>query len=402
MLKVAGFTFFSRAVSAIITFAIVIAISRNLGAAERGVCSLYLLIVTLSAVVSDIAGGSTTAFLLKKIKPLFLHRLQLAWSILPSIVVPFLFFAFKAISIFEFLFLIVGCWIQSAFQIQQHLFLGLQKFVIFNVFQILAPAFTLLVFLLLVGFYPNRFSYLSANIISWFSMFFIGYWLVLFRYRNLNDHQKINGVQVREIFLTGGTNQLGHTVSLLNGRLLFFILPAIQLGVWSNTLNLAEGVFLIAGSLGQVIYSLFSAKEFRAAENESLFRKAFFVNIVLTFGCALLLVLLPDTLWTAIFGNGFSGIQNMLKFLFPGLIAQGIYLLASYRLSAQGLFSKNLYALLWGAGVNIISTLYLWYSGKYSLESGAICLTMSWIASAVVSIIFLKIYIPGVFKFESA
>lgn len=400
MLKIAGITFFSRALAAIITFGIVIVISRNLGAAERGVCSLYLLIVTLSAVVSEMAGGGTTAFLLNKFNPHFLHRLQLVWSIVPSILVPASFFIFGAISVYEFLFMIGACWMHSAFQMQQHLFLGLQKFLIFNVFQVLVPTLTLLIFIFLVRAVPNRFSYFYSTIISWFSIFFAGYYLILFRKVKAEYHQKWNWGSLLEIFKIGGTNQLGHLVSLFNARLLFFILPAVQLGVWSNTLNIAEGVFLIAGSLGQILYSMFTRKDYREAPNESFFRKAFVTNLLLTLLFGIVISILPDDFWTFIFGPGFMGMQQFLRLLLAGLIAQSVYLLLSYRLSAEGLFSKNLYALLYGAGINILVSVVFIFFGKYSVQTGIIGLSLGWTVSAIAALFFVERNIPDAFEFK--
>jgi O-antigen/teichoic acid export membrane protein len=189
-------------------------------------------------------------------------------------------------------------------------------------------------------------------------------------------------------------------VSLFNARLLFFILPAVQLGVWSNTLNIAEGLFLIAGSLGQILYSMFTRKDFRETNNESFFRKAFITNLLLTLLCGIVIFMLPNNFWIFVFGKGFMGMQQFLRLLSAGLIAQSVYLLLSYRLSAQGLFSKNLNALLWGAGINISVTVILIYSGKYSVQTGAISLSLGWIVSAIAALFFVKNKIPNAFEFK--
>lgn len=394
MLKIAGHTLVSRLMAAALSFGIVIQISRLLGPEERGLCSLYVLIVSIAVVIGEMAGGSASVFLLKRYNPHFLQKLQWVWAVVPSIGVPLIFYGFKAINLQELFIIMAACWANCAFTLQQHVLLGMQKFWVLNLLHLVNPGLTLLLFWGLAQWETSKYSFYFSTLISWLSIFVTGYIIIQFRYKKeYLGHQPFR-LDLYEIFKAGTINQLGHLVSLFNTRLLFFILPAVQLGVWSNTLSIAEGLFLIAGSLGQTLYSKIVGDKENVGQQKKWFHMALVSNLVLTFLASFMVYMVPDSVWIYLFGKGFGGISDLFSTLFWGIIFQSIFLLLTYRLSASGLFNKNLYALLWGSGANLGITLMLLASHTYTLKTGIMALCVGWTIAALAAYYFLHKHIP--------
>ncbi|MCU0403073.1 MAG: hypothetical protein MUE99_00870 [Chitinophagaceae bacterium] len=383
MLKTAGFTFGSRVGAAAINFGLIIAISQLLGPSERGHCSLYLVILMLIAGVSDIMAGAATSFLVHKYFPPGIYKLNALWALIPSLLIPIGWYLFAAISIEEAAMLMIFGWVHCRFNLQQQLLLAFHFFTRFNLNSILFPLSSAVLFLFFwkMGI-QSAIGYLMAIGLAW-GLIFISNQTFLRRYFS-NKEQDFAGVlhpNPMDLIRPGILNQAAHIVSLLNNRFVFFLLPATGLGLWSNVLTISEAVFMIPGSLGQIIYALSSGK--KRGEDGGLFRKAFMVNLFASFAAVLVLVLIPEQWWLFLFGQSFSGIRELLLLLLPGLATYGIYLIISYMQSSEGKFEKNLYPLLIAFGINIGITGWYWLQDMYILEKGIIALSFSWVFAAV-------------------
>jgi O-antigen/teichoic acid export membrane protein len=395
MFKLAGFTFGSRLLSAMFSFGVIIAISRILGPADRGVCALYLLIIAIVLGISDIAGGSASAFLLKQFNAAILQKVQMAWSLIPSFLVPFIFFCAKAVSGIEFFLLMFASWMHCAWTMQQHVLLGLHKFSRFNLSNLLVPFFILMFFLLFNYFgLKGRITYLSALLLVWTMASIIGMNFLAKLKKAVEP--EVSLVSVKYIFRTGFSNQMAHIISITNSRLIFFILPATTLGLWSNSLSIIEALFLIPGSLGQVTYALLAGKT-NHSQKEEHFANAFWANILVMVGAIVIFLLLPDSFYVYLFGADFSGIKPLIIAILPGSFFFTQYLILSYRQSASGLFFNNFKSLLTGLTINMLFSTYHISTGVFTLESGITGLVLGWTFSAFAAFYFLQKKLPVAF-----
>ncbi|HSK14043.1 MAG TPA: hypothetical protein VK907_12570, partial [Phnomibacter sp.] len=389
----AGFTFLSRAVSALLYFGLIVVVSRWLGPAERGICGLYLVIIALVAGISDIAGGATSAWLLNRHHPVRLMKGQMLWAVFPSVLVPFCFYLFSPLQAKEALLLCLASWVHSSWTMQQHLLLGLKKFVRFNFMVLAVPALACFSFWLLwhLGHHSRK-SYLLALFISWALAFGVGA-VLLARDRVVMPSGGEKGTR-REVFHYGLLNQLAHVAGLLHGRLIFFLMPATGLGLLSNALTLGEAMLLVPGSIGQVFYSL-SSREHDVGKKDQFFRKAWWGNILLMGIACLGMLLLPDGFWTFLFGPQFGGMKAYIMILLPGLGIYSIYLIISYRMSADGRFHYNLKALMIGLAVNILLSFFFLIGGNYSVEKGMLALSAGWVMATIGALYFLRSVSPS-------
>lgn len=382
MVKTAGLTFASRLTGAMLSFGLIILISQWLGSQVRGVCGFYLVIIATTTAISDIAGGATVPFLIRYFPASRLLRGQMGWAIIPAFLVPLSFFFLSAISVTEFLLLAVAGWLNSTWSVQQQLLLGFKKFAAFNLMTIAIPTFSIAGFVVFyVAGFRSSLSYLTAIGLAFLMATLSGFFLL----GNAIENQSLNmpRQKSRVIFQKGLQNQLAHLASLLNSRLIFFVMPAASLGLWSNTLTMAEAFFLIPGSLGQVAYGLVAGKN-KLEDKKNVFQKAWWTNLTVLIPCLLIALLIPDRFWQWLFGDDFTGIAGLLKLTIPGIGLYSLYLLVSYRQSASGNFKYNFYAVMAGLTINLVATGIMLLSGNYTLTGGIMALVLGWgIASAV-------------------
>jgi len=388
MVKTAGFTFGSRLFGAILSFCLIVIVSRWLGAEERGVCGLYLVIITIITAVSDIAAGAAAPYLLNLYPPSRLLKGQMAWAFFPAVIVPLVFVFLSGLSFSEYLLLFLAGWLNSTWSVLQQLLLGTRKFLAFNLMTILIPALSMAGFIL---FYQSGFQsaifYLSAILSSFFIACLAGFFLLNTELKTSRNDQRQQGS--RTIFHLGLQNQLAHLASLLNSRLVYFVLPAASLGLWSNTLSIAEAFFLIPGSLGQVAYGLVAANT-NKEDGKLIFQKAWWANLAVLFPCLVIAWFLPENFWQGVFGSDFSGISVVIRLVIPGIGLYCLYLLVSYRQSSSGNFQYNFYALLAGLSINLAATGIMLFTGSYSLTGGIIALVSGWGIAAIASLIILQ------------
>jgi O-antigen/teichoic acid export membrane protein len=326
--------------------------------------------------------GPAAGYLLKEFSSRQVRLVSYVWSLLVSVLTTVILLAFQKISQAEFFLLAALCWLNSANSIHQHLLLAKQRFHWFNVLNLFSPLLSMVILLIL--FYSGQAStinYLLALLIAWSASFILG-WLVITRGGKRESYKPWKQL-FKQGFTNGISNQASHLAGLLNNRLLYFLLPATALGVYSNALSLAEAALMIPGSIGQVMYA--SALQEKKPATVLSLKMAGWVSAGLLFLAFLIVLFIPDGFYQWLFGQGFAGVSNYLKLLTFFIVFYSGYLVSSYWQSAHGKFSKNFYANLAGLAVNFSVTGYFLLSGNYTVISGIYALGGSFIAMCLFS-----------------
>lgn len=387
MVKTAGYTLVIKVLSALLSFLLIIGVSQWMGVADRGICSLYLVVVVVVMIVSDFAGGATAAYQLNHFSASQLFTFQRNWSIVPGIIVPLLFWLAGYISLHDAFLLIPASWFYTNWNMLQHLWLGMQQFKVFNAFTLGVPATSLFLFVVIWSLgLQNRSAYLLALIGSWGIGFFVS--VILFYKKQVKTETEKGSGLFRKVVAAASTNQIGHLAGLLHSRLVFLLLPAATLGVYSNALTLAEACFMVPGSLGQVVYSIGASKQPDSAKRQVL-RLAWWANFALLAMACLVFTLLPGNFYAFIFGAGFQRMDQYMGWLTVGIMGNGTYLLLTYWQSAAGRFKLNLLPLLMGVVVNLSITIVMVSRQDYTLQTGIFALVAGWVIAAFGAIFML-------------
>lgn len=164
------------------------------------------------------------------------------------------------------------------------------------------------------------------------------------------------GKTIRALMVQGGIGQLANLFQLFNYRAAYYLIEAFRgtaaLGVYSVAMQLAEGTWLVPRSIGGVLYSKVSNLE---EERRQLQLTTILFKVALLFGllCSGLLVVLPDTLYSTIFGAEIHGLRPLLLLIAPGLVSMSGSQVFSHYFSGTGRIRHNLVA----SGLGLLVTL---------------------------------------------
>ena len=348
MVKTAALNGLSKLAAASFNFAVVVILSRGLGAEARGQCGWYLVVIALVLVLSEVLAGSAVVFLMQHFAWQQIRRLHAFWSLAVSLAVSAGCLALGKLHPPEAAWIVLAAWLNALWVHQQHILLGLGKNVKFLWLQFIAPAFILTgVWIIVQMRLSGALAYLWALSAGWGLGVLWGlYWLPLWPVKQRQNYQSWCLV-FKSAVKYGAVNQVAHGFGILNNRLAYYLLPATLLGVYSNALALAEAMLLLPGSLGQIMYAQI-ARMPQSHDKLGVLRQAFWVNASLMLLGACLVFLIPDALYTWLFGPDFAGVKTYLMPLGLAMVLYSTYLILSYYHSAQGLFKLNIWPLLGG------------------------------------------------------
>jgi len=137
------------------------------------------------------------------------------------------------------------------------------------------------------------------------------------------------------------------------------------LGVYANAVSLTEALLLLPTSTGQIMYSSLVHHNDGSSQKKIVFRNIRMVAMLVLAGAAIMF-LIPDTLYSAIFGSAFKGVSTYVDLLVPGAVFYSIYLVSTYSFSARGLFVNNVIAALAGLAANAAGCLAGYWAGELS------------------------------------
>jgi len=252
--------------------------------------------------------------------------------------------------------------ISALFHMNCFVFLGKEKIHYYNSMNVVR--FALLFFGLLIGLALSRFDmafYLLALSVSYILSFILS--LILLRPELKKDGSKRNRKIDTILFHEGKKTQTAAIVSLLNTRLshfliIFFWNDMDMLGIYSVAIVIAESVWIYSRSSSTVQYSKLSnsrdSKEKKRLSSQLLKTNGLISVAILTAG-----ILLPDALYSFVFGEGFEQVRWLLMPLALGVIANSMQMALTSYFSAMGNFKISLQSSVFVLIVNITSSVLL-------------------------------------------
>jgi O-antigen/teichoic acid export membrane protein len=317
-------TFFFRSFNAILSFIIVIITARYLGAEIRGEISLFVLNVTLIfQLVSLVSGGGLVYYATKR-RITSVIAASFIWSFLAtSIGIALLYFT-GFVQKEMLIYLVIATLLLSWFYTGMNVILGFEKIKTFNFlssFQMVLMTGILLYFV----FYRSDFrfdSWLYAYLIS-FAVGIVAVKLIIIKIWSRNKHFVFHIKDFVDLFHYGKWAQLANIAQLLNYRLGYYLLEYFAgkaaLGVYSSAVAIAEAVWLISKSFAMVVFTRISNTK---SQRESLELAFQYARISLYFSAVLMLFLLliPSSVYIAVFGSEFEAIKPILILLSPGVL----------------------------------------------------------------------------------
>ncbi|MEJ6582468.1 MAG: polysaccharide biosynthesis C-terminal domain-containing protein [Crocinitomicaceae bacterium] len=340
-------TVFSKVFTAGIGFIVVIITARALGAAVRGDIALLLLNISIIGLFQGIFNGSVLVYLTPKFSFLKLFIATNLFSFALAVGLPFVMVFFRILESNQLNELILLSSVQGLLTTSQSLLLGKDKIQYFNLLEIIKS--TILFLSILFFFWGMNNISLEAVMHSYLLSYSIPLIISLFQLiPYINDTAPSNSEQksiLKSFFKYGFEIQINNISHMINYRFCFYIIEKWKgkdaLGIFSIALSLCELVWIIAKSISTFQYS-----KIVNTRDPEVHRKLTIHSIQLSFIATipllLTLLVLPDAVYTFVFGKEFSSIKTVLYFLSLGILSLSIFTIINHYFSGIGENKPNI------------------------------------------------------------
>ena len=343
-------TVFSKVFTAGIGFIVVIITARALGAAVRGDIALLLLNISIIGLFQGIFNGSVLVYLTPKFSFIKLFFLTNLVSIGLAIGLPYLMAASYLLEASQVNTLIVLTALQGLLTTSQSLLLGKEKIQQFNLLEIIKSSVLLISIIyffwkmndisLVSVIYSYALSYIIPLVFSFFQI------LKYFKLEPLETIENKGDKSILSSLLKYGFEMQINIIShMINYRFCFYIIEKWKgkdaLGVFSIALSLCEVVWIIAKSISTFQYSKI-VNTTDSEEQRKLTIHSLQLSLLATIPPLAILLVLPDSLFTFIFGDEFGSIRTVLFSLSLGVIFLSIFTIINHYFSGIGKNKPNI------------------------------------------------------------
>lgn len=394
MIKDIVHSVFSRYVSTILNFLLVVATTRLFGAEGKGEISLFILNVTLLTMLNNFVGGPSLVYLSPR-RPL--EKLLIPsyfWSFLSVVVGVVLIYIFD-LSPARFLphLFFIGM-LQAIIGMHFFILMGRKEIVRYNWLTLLQVALNLLflAFFFYVLNVKDITSYISALYLSSLVVLVASYLPLHGWFAGMNKNALQSEIKPAflELFKMGFIIQITNIIQLFNYRMVYYFLESWrtegkkELGVYSTAIHLFDAMLIVSKSISLVQYSAVSNQmdEVHSRKMTNTLLKA---NAAILAIMIIPLLLIPASFYEWVFGadQGFETIRSLLLWLFPGMLGLGLHGTISSYFSGLGAYRKNLLASGFGFIVLLFFS-FLWIS-ESGLKGAAKAQSLAFMGCFVVS-----------------
>jgi O-antigen/teichoic acid export membrane protein len=329
-------TIFSKAAIVLINFAIVVCITQFWGAEGKGYQALFIANLGLIAIVTNIFTNSSIAFFVRKVgvSKLFAHAC--IWIFISSSLGVLIFYYIDQNS-YSFL-LLISCLLTGYITFHNALYIGMQKIKYFNIITLLQPLFLLIIMVLLYKTKQSSyFDYFYAYIVSLIIVIVIAHFLSRKTVGKVKF--QFDSDVAKQSFNYGFQNELSNFLQFLASRLSFYFvvyyLGEVSLGVFSIGVAISESIWIISRSVSMIQYSKIVSEGNTQNTRKGIIRASFF-SLFFSLCCVVIILLLPKSIFTFVFGNQFSEVKQIILLMSPGILCTSFSIVYGHYFAAIG------------------------------------------------------------------
>lgn len=351
----------TRILNAFFALVVLYLIANYVGSEGMGIIGLIILGISIIQLIVDLFAGSALIYyasrtnIAKLLIPAYLWLavvittisllFSITNSILPSetieVVVP------KGFAIHILLLSAL-----SGFMITHYnLLMGKGRIKAYNILFTIQICTTLITFLVMLFIFKNTsvYAYLTALYLGYGLSAFLGFFAIIYKMKSLD----LKGWQstTRKVLHYGMVTQLANILNIGNNRISFYIIRHYFglsiLGVYNAGIQLTEGLRVIGQSIAVVQFSAISnTKEPEYARVLTI--RLMKLSVLLTAIALLVLIAIPEDIYSMILTRNFSGVKPVVIALSPGVMALAINNIFSHYFSGVGNPKINLNAKISG------------------------------------------------------
>jgi len=376
-------------------------ITNYIGSEGMGIIGLIILDITIIQLVIDLIAGSALIYYASRTNLGSLLIPAYLWIAVVIIIFTGVFMIGNTIfppSVIEiivpdgyanhilFLALISGFMVTH-----YNLLLGKKRIKTYNIL------FTLQISMMLAVFMYQLFAVNNTDVEAYlYGLYFgygsaavVGFVAVIYKagQLNLSEWQ----ATVRKVLNYGMVTQLANILNIGNNRVSFYIIRYFLglniLGIYNAGIQLTEGLRVIGQSIAVVQFSTISnTNEYEYARTLTI--KLMKLSVLLTGFALLVLILIPEDVYSLLLTKDFSGVKPIVIALSPGLIALAINNVFSHYFSGIGNPKINLHAKI--TGLIFTLTLIFILIPAFGYIGAAITASVSYTATVIHQYIVFK------------
>lgn len=275
--------------------------------------------------------------------------------------------------------------------IHYNLLLGKERVTIYNIFFTIQSILLVVSTAIFIFVLNNKTvtAYLSALYISLGISALSGFIAVIAKADSMNMKGWFS--VTKQVLKFGIVSQIANLLSIGNNRLGYYFIRYYfnlsVLGIYNAGVQLTEGLKLIGQSIAVVQFSTISnTRDHDYARTLSI--RLMKISVLLTFVALVILIILPESVYTSLFSNELIGIKSVVIALSPGVLALSMNNIFSHYFSGMGNPKINLFAKI--AGLVITITLAFILIPLYGIIGAAATASFSYVTTVVYQYIIFR------------
>lgn len=350
-------TIISKGFTALCNLFTLLITAKYLGAHGRGEMAIFVLGVSIVGIIQNIFSGSILTYLTPNYPVRHLIVLSSMWNILISCIAPFILVYFDLFPAAHTYDLVNLSLILGSITLLQNILLGLEAINQQNIIEI-TKAFTTTLFLLLfiVGFQAYTIqSVVDALYWSYALTLGVAVLFIALLPRRISTVSSSIRTLIHYFFSFGTQMQLNNISQMINYRFCYYLIEKkiglSALGIFSVTTSLIEVVWIICKSISAIHYSK-SVNLTNTEQRIRLTQKLSKMSLLLTLPAILILLLIPNDVFSWLFGKDFINFKALFISLAPGALFLAVFTIFNHHFSGIG---KNMINLKASVAGNIIT-----------------------------------------------
>lgn len=374
----------TRVWSTLANMLVIMLAGHKLGAEGLGAISLIILAITLVQVANNVVGGPALVYLAPRAPAAALLRPAYAWALVVAAAVWWPLHRLSMVPEGTATHVVLLALMQSLYNIHLNMLLGRQHLLLFNLITAIHALLLLVVFsiALLGDGEAGLMAYIMASHVAFGGTLLLSTAALFLGGRKA--HMPAEPHVLSRMVRQGLRIQSGNLMQLFNYRLAYYLIERYvgisALGLYSVATQLSEGAWLAPKSMAMVLYSTVSNTPDQARQ-QKLTLTVLKASFVFALPVVTILLLVPDSFFSLLFGRDISGLRPILAMLSPGIIAVAMTQAFSHYFSGIGRHGIN--AITSGIGLVVTLVLGFWLVPDLGVLGGAITASVAYSVSTL-------------------
>ena len=356
-------TIFSKGFTAVCNLLILLITAKYLGAYGRGEMAVIVLGITIVGIFQNIFSGAVLTYLVPRFQIVKLLATASLWNLLMAFVLPFILVYSGLFPEHYHFDLIVLSFILGSISLIQSSLLGLEEINRQNLIEITKSFSSVTAMVFLIVLQEKHFT--GAVIESFYWSYSVTLALaVLFLFPRITRKKSTTESEHRSFlgafFKIGFQMQLNNISQMINYRFCYYLiektLGLAALGIFSVATSLIEIIWIICKSISSIHYS--KSVNLKSTEKRILLTQRLSkMSLILTVPSLLILLLLPNELFSWILGKSFGDFRPLFLSLAPGVLFLAVFTIFNHHFSGVEKNMINVKASLLGNIVTVFTGL---------------------------------------------